>query len=253
MSAFNVAEKALSKAQNLLQPQAQEIQTDFLTVRGNILEFRAKQKSSKEEKVTFYQISNMSSVEVLTLKRNFPLWTLIGVGFGMFLTAFGWFLGLIGLLIGLVCGAFLVVHAVKPQTYGMLLLLNAGPASSVMITCPERPFLIKVARTLSELMTEKLAGEVIFNTQSQEITMRDVTGAFVNTGEVHGGAFHSPGPITDEGPRSSAAGCLGEPCERRHPGWDRECRRRRQRLRGRRHPERGIRRSFTHRQLRGVA
>lgn len=191
MNPLNVADKALSKAQNLLRPQAEEIQTDSMTVRGNILEFRAKQKNHKEEKITFYQISNMSSVEVLPLIRNFPTWALAGacaclLGLSLSLPARP-----LWILFGTICVTVLVIHALKPPRYGLLLLLNAGPASSVMITCPDRAFLVRVARVLSELMTERSAGEITFNIQSQEITMRDVTSAFVNTGEVHGGAFHS--------------------------------------------------------------
>jgi len=194
MNPFNVAASARSGVQNLLSPQAQEIQTDFMTVRGNILEFKARQRKTRKEKITFYQISNMSAVEVVPLHRDFPWWALFGVVVGLFLPIAALILSVVILVF---CGYALISYLARSSDHGLLLLLNAGPAASVMITSPNREFLIKVARVLSDLMNERIAGETTFNIHNQEITMRDVTGALVNTGAIHGGAIHSVKTGTD--------------------------------------------------------
>ena len=162
------------------------MEVDVLRVHGNILEFRS----------AFYQIANMSAVEVVPISRPVPLWALSGLGLGSLLLVVGnWMSAQALLVMGLGCAAaaghLVLRHYRKPGEHGLLLLLNAGRESSAIIVSPHHEFLREMARRISELMNERFMGEIVFNIQNQEIRMQDVSGSVVNTGSIAEGVANT--------------------------------------------------------------
>jgi hypothetical protein len=121
---------------------AKEVKTNVLKAHGNVLEFQD----------TVYQISNMSAVEIVSFSAAFPFSAVLGVAASFALVSMGYPVRYLGFLVG-AWGIFSVLRwLVKSQSYGLLLLLNAGLGASTVIRSHDLAFLREVLHALRDIM-----------------------------------------------------------------------------------------------------
>lgn len=120
------------------------IETDELQVRGHLLRW----------KDVVIQISNISQISVGNYPRPpFPLWTIAAILIGLFVLPYNKFIGVIGLLVGIVVIAMWYESWWDKKDYKFLrLYLNSG--TSFFFTFKEESFLRKVLDVFANIFED---------------------------------------------------------------------------------------------------